>query len=411
MSFLGRAISPIGATLATALLLFAAPALAKNAPPRPSESNEAVADLAVHFTPEELEDLTVYARDRGEPLAAVLREFRGVSQFTEAVSALRTTEADSELIYAEWRGPDEGGPLLVMRPESRDQMSHSAVSAFHGVDLRFADLPTERELDAAVALVARLVADATDQQAGIQPNALEGRVEVTIAGQPGSINSTDLARELASKTEAVLPEHSKSGGSAALGIPVTVMFSPSVTSDVHARGGLSYGGCTGAFIVNSGTQWGISSAGHCANPPATYDSSATGVTKQLSNRDVQWTRLTSGTKKASFRIGASTFRTATSAADPVVGAPICHYGKATDNHCDRVSAKGVCWTYDGYPQYCGLFVTDNKTTDYGDSGGPYYYGTKAHGVHSGYRCYALNCDDMFSGIGSLALLSVTVNTG
>lgn len=411
MDFFGRTASTIGATVATALLLFAPPALANDTHPGPSEDMEAVAALAVHFTPEELEDLTVYARDRGEPLAAVLREFQGVSQFTEAVSGLRTTKADSGLIYAEWRGPDEGGPLVVMRPESRDQMARNATSAFRGIDLQFADLPTERELDAAVEQVARLVADETDQQAGIQPNALEGRVEVTIAGQPGSIKTADLARELASKAEAVSLEHSKSGGGTVLGIPVTVVLSPVVTSGAHARGGLSYGGCTGAFIVNSGTQWGISSAGHCADPPATYDGSATGVTKQLSNRDVQWTRLTSGTKKASFRIGASTFRTATSAADPVVGAPICHYGKTTDNHCDRVSAKGVCWTYSGYPQYCGLFVTDNKTTDYGDSGGPYYYGTKAHGVHSGYRCVLFNCDDMFSGIGSLSLLSVTVNTG
>ncbi|GEL94229.1 hypothetical protein CCO02nite_08870 [Cellulomonas composti] len=51
-------------------------------------------------------------------------------------------------------------------------------------------------------------------------------------------------------------------------------------------------------------------------------------------------------------------------------------------------------------------VLDNKGAR-GDSGGPWFYGTKALGLYSG---FAPGDSDWFSGIGSLNLLGVVVIT-
>jgi hypothetical protein len=256
--------------------------------------------------------------------------------------------------------------------------------------------------------VAAQVAALDGRPSEVRPDSMSGTIVVTVFGPPVSdaelraIQVDNLKQRSLALDLLTAPD----------GIAVSVTYDAAVTTQTDARGGLGFGGCTGGFIVETSTQWGIAAAQHCSTPPATYDNSTVGNTRELSDRDVQWSRLLTGSKTAQFRYtNPAAYRTATAAIDPVVGGPVCRYGKTTGPHCDRVSQRGLCWTYPDHPQYCGLFVTDNKTSEAGDSGGPVFYGNTAHGIHSGSRVMGFNGDGLFSGVGSLALLGVTVNLG
>lgn len=158
--------------------------------------------------------------------------------------------------------------------------------------------------------------------------------------------------------------------------------------------------------MKSGTTYGISTAHHCDVLPGSYDGASLGATSALSNRDVRWTRFNSASAASkSFRADWSDIRTVTSAADAVVGANVCHFGISTGKACSTVASKNNCVTYEGWPQFCGLFRTTSKVSDVGDSGGPWYGTNAARGVHSG----SIGGSSLFSGIGSLALLNVVVN--
>ncbi|NNH07180.1 trypsin-like serine protease [Cellulomonas fimi] len=122
---------------------------------------------------------------------------------------------------------------------------------------------------------------------------------------------------------------------------------------------------------------------------------------------MRWTRFTAGTSGNSFQYNFGQYRLVTSAGDAVVGGAVCKFGLTSGFSCDTVESKGNCTTYSGFPTFCGLFRTVNENASPGDSGGPWFYGNKAHGVHSGGSDYLY---DQFSGIGSLALLGVTVVT-
>lgn len=116
----------------------------------------------------------------------------------------------------------------------------------------------------------------------------------------------------------------------------------------------------------------------------------------------------SGWGSPQFLIATNNFRTATSSSNPVVGAEVCEYGKTTIQSCDIVEASSICVTYTGFPQYCGLFKTRRNFAAGGDSEGPWFFGNRAHGITSG---IIPGDADLFSGVGSLNLLSVIVVTG
>lgn len=69
---------------------------------------------------------------------------------------------------------------------------------------------------------------------------------------------------------------------------------------------------------------------------------------------------------------------------------------------------------ESYNGYSSIYKTSAGSVQGGDSGGPWYYGNKAFGVTSG-RVFSpsnpsVTTNDLFSGIGSLNLLGVTVVT-
>ncbi len=67
--------------------------------------------------------------------------------------------------------------------------------------------------------------------------------------------------------------------------------------------------------------------------------------------------------------------------NPVEDQKICNFGRKTGAKCDTVYKLSVCKTVDDI-EHCRLVAMDDHTTAGGDSGGPWYYGNVAYGIHS-----------------------------
>lgn len=153
-----------------------------------------------------------------------------------------------------------------------------------------------------------------------------------------------------------------------------------------------YGGeiismCTSGFgsrstSHTSGTR-GVLTAAHCGNSQSddgsalSYQSGHEGV-----NGDVQW-HTGPKTESDKFYQGSASSTevnliSVSSVANPAGGAAVCRNGKTTDQHCDTVLNSHICQS-----GICGLVRTYDWTSGGGDSGGPYFWGSKAYGIHRG----------------------------
>ncbi len=75
----------------------------------------------------------------------------------------------------------------------------------------------------------------------------------------------------------------------------------------------------------------------------------------------------------------------------VEGQRLCKFGQRSGKSCDYVYQLNHCWD-----DYCHLTAMHNDNAEGGDSGGPWFYGTVAYGVHSGYKWWNFKFRDVFT---------------
>lgn len=162
------------------------------------------------------------------------------------------------------------------------------------------------------------------------------------------------------------------------------------------------GYCTAGFNVirPTGTD-GIATAAHChntmqhrntpsANPlPLTFHWQHAGEWG-----DVQWHSSPTEGHPNDFYYAPGARRDALAIANPVDNQRICRFGHTTGAQCNEVDNLSVCYT-DG-DEYCRLVQMKNHEAGPGDSGGPWYWGNTAYGIHSGDRWYLLFHHDVWS---------------
>jgi hypothetical protein len=85
---------------------------------------------------------------------------------------------------------------------------------------------------------------------------------------------------------------------------------------------------------------------------------------------------------AKFQASGSEEKTVGSLGLAAVGAVYCHYGYFGGKGCDSVHDNFQCRTVPS-GTWCGLAVTNGVNSVDGDSGGPWYNGSQAIGVHKG----------------------------
>lgn len=156
-------------------------------------------------------------------------------------------------------------------------------------------------------------------------------------------------------------------------------------------------GCTSGWPVVStnGAGVGIITADHCSNS-LTYQ--GRGILEYrrsmaVANGDIQFMRSTEDAHRSFYYNSAGNTRSIGGNRSPFLGETLCKYGKTTHETCDAVQSFFECRGV-----YCNLVNMGNRRADGGDSGGPWYSGDVAIGVHSGYTCTLWICRDQFTPI-------------
>jgi streptogrisin C len=159
----------------------------------------------------------------------------------------------------------------------------------------------------------------------------------------------------------------------------------------HAFGGLPLSTCTSGFSVRRTTDnaKGVSTAAHCPDAQ-TLQKHGTALDhiagQNYGSLDVQWHKTPGLTDPNLIRynFGGDTrsisFRTARH--EMVVGGNVCNFGKTTGYKCGTIVSKD--FDYDGWnTQFNPTFIRVDgpQRTDQGDSGGPWFLGNSAYGIH------------------------------
>lgn len=185
-------------------------------------------------------------------------------------------------------------------------------------------------------------------------------------------------------------------------IPIDVTVGvASVGEDDVIRGGALLGGsssssfsCTSGWPVRESgtTRVGLVTADHCPNSMSysgrnvlTYR-----VSVPTGQGDIQF-MSSSESVGNEFYTAVGVYREVTGRGTPVVGMRLCKFGRTTGNTCDDVRATGTCRN-----SYCNLVSMQNRKADSGDSGGPWYSGNTAYGVHSGGHTASFKMRDQFT---------------
>lgn len=178
-------------------------------------------------------------------------------------------------------------------------------------------------------------------------------------------------------------------------IKVTVTEKTEVDlEDNYMRGGGYLGGCTSGFNITNGSSYRHASARHCG----------TGGTKTYRNHSAQGGSGTATYSMADFEYDISAWTQGSMSltrtfyydwntpryayyvgTSPAIGQTLCHFGIATSTpaDCADIEDYGVTLEIDG-EIFRGVIVMSEHITAGGDSGGPWYYGNHAWGIHGGY---------------------------
>lgn len=150
-----------------------------------------------------------------------------------------------------------------------------------------------------------------------------------------------------------------------------------------ARGGGHLTSCTAAWSVSKSgySKGGLMTAAHCPDTQKYQGRGILNYRGQMAKAkgDAQWHSSTEVTTNTFYYTAGAT-RKVTSVKSPVLGQQLCVYGKTTRNTCDKVYKLNQC-----SGGYCGMVATHRHHTKSGDSGGPWFWGNTAYGVHHGYK--------------------------
>ena len=350
--------------------------------------------VAVKPTAEELQDLKLFAEQHSMDLESTISRYAWRHEFARSVGQLREahpeTFADAAIgsgaNYDAWVSfsgsapADIGGYFASVpaRVEVREHVGwseaglveaakriHYAILAEEG---RAARVATDPDTTAGVIRVS------VEPRPGLSPVEATARIRSVLAAEPvaAAVNATPPAVRLEVKADPYLD-----GG----------------VDTVYGGGSLS--SCTAGFPVRRSTdtsQHGLTTAGHCGNSQAyegrsvlTFISAHEGA-----QGDMQWHRSSEAVGNQ-FYYDSGARRNVATYGHPTPGISVCKYGKTSGATCDEVYQLNQC-----RDQYCGLVMTHRRKAAGGDSGGPWYWGTAAYGVHSGWKTYNLINRDMFT---------------
>jgi streptogrisin C len=169
--------------------------------------------------------------------------------------------------------------------------------------------------------------------------------------------------------------------------------------------------CTSAFPVasTSSATEGLMTADHCANDLnyLTHDVLTYRRSLPLNHGDIQYMSSSSEVGHSFYYDVNGALRDIDALGTPTQDQTLCKFGENTGQTCDQVRDTFTC-----RDNYCNLVSMDNREAGAGDSGGPWYYGSAAYGVHSGYHTSWFQKRDQWTPVyNTLGDLSLNIKMG
>ncbi|WP_146603918.1 S1 family peptidase [Micromonospora deserti] len=343
----------------------------------------------------ERQDLETLAQRTGEPLGAILKRQAHSESMNRALARLDQV-APGIIAAAElW---EDGTYRVYVKRASPQQMDAARTGLAHLPvtivgDRRYSNadltkvLPSlSRLLDAASPevyevsydaakdhFVATASATAAKDIRGAYPTQRDGLVDV--AGMPVELIVKNTPPDATPETTVV--------GGAGLNINDGGVFRPA---------------CTGGFTVRTTTAVGTLTAGHCPNflyygseRILSFAAECDPTSSTCDNGDMQWHATSSIAPR--FRADNDEYRDVATVGFPVVGDIACHYGIGTGHKvCGAVRQVNTCLRLQE-PEFvatrlCNAATMKTYISTHGDSGGPWFYGSTALGIHHGSYRYA-----------------------
>lgn len=363
----------------------------------PDRSNPAP---TADYTEAELSDLRVWAEQNGREFAWAQAAFRGQRSFNQLISAFESSNPDLYL-DAEWVVADQPYGILRVKGSPSEavlsELSHAPVEVRveSGYEMNAGEFRSilEDVYRSATSIVGFENVVATGYP---QASTVELAVDSTVVPKlhEYAFFRPDVLRPLVS-------------------IKVTPVSGWERGQPEGILGGRGWGACTAGFSVVRGSVYGMTTANHCTSIGSTtsYQGASMAlpsapVALAASSGDVKWRRVVGDTAEPRFQSVSGGYRLVTGTANPAVGTAICKYGVSTGQTCDTVVATNVCAN-----DYCGLSKVGNDISEAGDSGGPWFFGNTAMGIHHGTAWHGAKIVSAFTRIGAVNLLSVSVVTG
>lgn len=397
---LRKAWLSVGLTFALAILLLADPAGAQPSTTDRSTPSAAVPDTAPGNLPDvapptiesgpneaELEDLATIAEQERSTLDRAIARYAWNDNFTVAVEEIRAVSGDlAEAAITEdgtaWVAFAEEVPVEAVGILARFTAAHPAVD----LDVRTGAGFTEAAFEDAIVRVHTALYDTPGVMEAVTSYDRPARqIVTTVSFLPGV--DPDLVSTLQTVSAARLADDGGQGIADVLTTRV-VLQDAGLTRDESSSyhyGGEIITGCTSGFAVRrlSDSSRGIAFAEHCDG--TIYDDGDVLTYRGAHNGthgDMEW-RYGPDYEADDFYSGNSTTtevnrRDVSGYATSTEGQTLCFNGKTTHVHVRQVS---VC-----SGSACNLVQMGNHSTDGGDSGGPWFFGNTAYGIHQGVHC-------------------------
>lgn len=354
---------------------------------------------AATFDENELTDLATAAKSSGVSVASLKATHAGVTEFARVVDALQASLPD-EFVQAGLGTADDPTPWIVFTEKPDVAVLGQLAGLPVAVDVLYGAPASSAELEQTVSTLASAL--------GSQPGVLSSGAGVVGKGDAieayyaldSSAAGKAAATDKQSLEDAVLVKVAAASADGKLPVKVDIVQrAQGSQTEATVEGGrdLNHADsndpeCTGGFTVSRGSEKGMVTAQHCAN--GLRYNGALGVIQYVTaardsksgHTDLQYHRTLSGNSTNNqFRATGynSSDRTVIAAVNPVSGQVACHWGRTSGYSCSKVASTNYCETYAGFGTVCNLNSTTADISQGGDSGGPWFYGEDAIGVHSG----------------------------
>jgi hypothetical protein len=224
-----------------------------------------------------------------------------------------------------------------------------------------------------------------------EPVAGTNEIKVILDPEPEVATPADVPVPDVEVVEQVLDGPAAGSPAPEFAVSVSLDEDAAVQTEGYGQaGGNEVSGCTSAFVVKkkNSAELGVLTAGHCPN--RLQQISANGnfwfdfrAEHRGVNGDMQWMRspvMMDSWFHYDYGLGLPVRAVATAG----VGTAVCHFGMTTGRSCGKVTAVNVSVSADGIIQGGMTRVAGaGLVSAGGDSGGPWYQGTTAYGIHHG----------------------------